>query len=111
MNKEEFVNEMLALGIKLGNAKKTTKKVEILDTAERLCDEYFDAVTKVNGDEKSESTCNLQNVNVRFSSSEVRNIALELKNAALYAHSHKLTRFELQDKLNEVTKKWGLNAR
>ncbi|WP_218598331.1 hypothetical protein [Polaribacter sp. NJDZ03] len=44
-----------------------------------------------------------------YSIDQVREIALELTNAAMYGHSHKLTRFELQDKLSEIKNKHGLD--
>ena len=34
----------------------------------------------------------------------------EIENAAMYAHSHKLTRFQLRDKLSAVRDKWKLHA-
>jgi hypothetical protein len=43
-----------------------------------------------------------------FTLDEVQNIALELKNAAQYAHSHKLTRFQLQDEIGKVYDKYKL---
>jgi hypothetical protein len=46
--------------------------------------------------------------NYTYSNNDVRNITLEIENAALYSHSHKLTRFELRDKLSVIREKWNL---
>ena len=52
--------------------------------------------------------CTIQNVRRSYSLDEVRNIALEYRNACMYGHSHKLTRFELQDKLRRIDEKHDL---
>jgi len=51
----------------------------------------------------------LNSVGCSYSLQEVREIALELTNASMYGHSHKLTRFELKDKLSEIKTKHGLD--
>lgn len=44
-----------------------------------------------------------------YSLNEVREIALEYRNACLYAHSHNLTRFELQSELIKINQKYNLD--
>ena len=44
-----------------------------------------------------------------YSLNEVREIALEYRNTCMYGHSHKLTRFELQDELRKIDKKHDLD--
>ena len=44
-----------------------------------------------------------------YSLDEVREIALEYRNTCMYGHSHKLTRFELQDELRKIDKKHDLD--
>lgn len=44
-----------------------------------------------------------------YSLDEVREIALEYRNACMYGHSHKLTRFELQAELRKIDEKHGLD--
>jgi hypothetical protein len=46
--------------------------------------------------------CTIPSVRRSYSLDEVREIALEYRNACMYGHSHKLTRFELQDKLRRI---------
>jgi len=50
---------------------------------------------------------------VRYHESEVKklhiqNIVLEMQNAAMYAHSHNLSRFETRIELQKVKRKWKL---
>ena len=58
--------------------------------------------------ENETKPCTIQNVRRSYSLDEVRNIALEYRNASMYGHSHKLTRFELQDELRRIDKKHDL---
>jgi len=44
-----------------------------------------------------------------YSEEQVREIALEYRNTCMHGHSHKLTRFELQDELRKIDEKHGLN--
>lgn len=44
-----------------------------------------------------------------YSLDEVREIALEYRNACMYGHSHKLTRRELQAELSKIDEKYGLD--
>ena len=41
-----------------------------------------------------------------YSDRDVKNIAREMENAAMYGHSHNLTRLELQEKLGKIRTKW-----
>ena len=58
--------------------------------------------------ENETKPCTIQNVRRSYSLDEVRNIALEYRNACMYGHSHKLTRFELQDELRRIDEKHDL---
>lgn len=48
------------------------------------------------------------NESKKYSTQDINKIVLELENAALYANSHKLSRFELRDKLKAIKEKWKL---
>ena len=77
-------------------------KIQGLSDAIRFIkSEYNQNLNKENQNKPS----TMQNVSRSFSLDEVRNIALEYRNACMYGHSHKLTRFELQDKLKIVDEK------
>ena len=52
---------------------------------------------------------NIGAVRRSYSLDEVRGIALEYRNACMYGHSHKLTRFELQAELRKIDEKHGLD--
>lgn len=52
---------------------------------------------------------NISAVRRSYSLDEVREIALEYRNACMYGHSHKLTRFELQAELRKIDEKHGLD--
>ena len=43
-----------------------------------------------------------------FTDSDVRNIFLELENAALFALSHKLNRTQLRDEFKKIKMKWKI---
>ncbi len=57
---------------------------------------------------KETEQCTIPSVRRSYSLDEVREIALEYRNACMYGHSHKLTRFELQDKLRRINEKHDL---
>jgi len=50
----------------------------------------------------------LADASCRFSDADVRNIVLEMQNAAMQAHSHNLSRFETRVELQKVKKRWNL---
>lgn len=52
---------------------------------------------------------NIGAVRRSYSLDEVREIALEYRNACMYGQSHKLTRFELQAELRKIDEKHGLD--
>lgn len=52
---------------------------------------------------------NINTIKQSYSLDEVREIALEYRNACMYGHSHKLTRFELQAELRKIDEKHGLD--
>jgi len=52
---------------------------------------------------------NISAVRRSYSLDEVREIALEYRNACMHGHSHKLTRFELQAELRKIDEKHGLD--
>lgn len=62
---------------------------------------------KDNKDNKTKQ-CTIQNVRRSFSLDEVREITLEYRNACMYGHSHKMTRFELQNELIRIDEKYDL---
>ena len=51
----------------------------------------------------------IADVRRNYSLDEVREIVLEYRNACMYEHSHKLTRFELQAELRKIDEKHGLD--
>jgi len=58
--------------------------------------------------ETSDKASLLTDVSCRFSDADVRNIVLEMQNAAMQAHSHNLSRFETRVELQKVKKRWNL---
>ncbi len=62
-----------------------------------------------NLDEAEKPQLNIGAVRRSYSLDEVRGIALEYRNACMYGHSHKLTRFELQAELRKIDEKHGLD--
>jgi hypothetical protein len=66
-------------------------------------------IEEENLDNSQNKQLNIPAVRRSYSLDEVREIALEYRNACMYGHSHKLTRFELQDELRKIDEKHGLD--
>ena len=89
---------------------KTGKKINLTpDSALEVFECIADLTKQANEVEPSNyKALPIQSVSCRFSDADVRNIVLEMQNATMYAHSHKLSRFETRIELQKVKKKWKL---
>ena len=80
-----------------------------MDTKEEIKQIAYDFTTSKGDCEKLENRIlSLFGVKRSYSLDEVRNIVLEYSNASMYGHSHKLTRFELQEELRRIDEKYDL---